>query len=182
MSKLLLLQRLCRSAFWRQRRPHFEVWLGLIHRFMKMSYEPRMCPDLFLGVSGFRICVQYFWNKIFRLAIHKTWYRVLTLEYFLVKLARIRIFKRQIPTDHGVQDHSTWPDVHLEAMILLARYHFWSSITRASTGCLKLRSWFVQIWEAKVDNFQHAWFTLKEEVLWLKIPVNDAITMEMPDS
>ena len=67
-------------------------------------------------------------------------------------------------------------------MILLASNHFWRCITRASASCLKLLTRFVHIGETKVDKLQSLCSTLKEEILWLQIPVNDTVLVEMLNS
>lgn len=62
--------------------------------------------------------------------------RKFTTHDFVVQDRRIRILERKIPTNQCEHNDSTTPNIYAYSLVLLARYHFWSSVARWSASCL----------------------------------------------
>lgn len=98
-----------------------------------------------------------------------------------VEVGGLRIFKRKISADHGVEYHTTAPNVCFKPMISLTSNHLWGGIARGSTCCLEGCSLLIHVTEAEVDNFEGK-IIVKEEVLRLEISVADSTLMNVLDT
>ena len=112
-------------------------------------------------------------EDIFGLCRQELGQAVLCIHDFLVQIRRFLVFEGQISAQHGVQDHSTAPNVRFKSMIAISSNHLGSSVAGASTGCLQSLTLFIHVTETKVDNLQLA-IEVKQQVFGLEISVANA--------
>ena len=87
-----------------------------------------MVADVLNAIPLLRISVQNPTDQVLALTGEELGKRVVSTHDLLVEVARLRIFKRQITADHGVEDDARRPDVRLEAVIPLSGDHLWRSV------------------------------------------------------
>lgn len=105
------------------------------HNRSSILIEERMRSNLRNRDSFQRVYIQNLcqelpaiWTQVIRSLI-------LALQYLLVKRRRVRILKRQVPTNHRVQYNPRWPNINLRPMISLPGDHLRRSVTRTATRC-----------------------------------------------
>lgn len=95
-----------------------------------------------------------------------------------VEVGGLGIFKRKVSAHHGVEYHTTAPNVCLKPVISLASNHLWGSIARGSTSCFEGGTLLIHVTEAEVDNFEGK-IVVKEEILGLEISMADSTLMNV---
>lgn len=91
---------------------------------------PFTCSNLWNLESGLRIDVKNISENVSSLCCQKLRHFELASDNFLIQNAGVRIFKRKIATKHSIDDNTTGPDIHINALITLTRDHFRSCVTR----------------------------------------------------
>lgn len=113
---------------------------------------PGMRSNIRKGISLLRIGVENFLDKV--RAIPRDVFRntVVALQNLFIQLIRVIVFKWKVAAEHGVQNDTARPYVHLEALILFARNHLRSCITWTSTRGLKPLIELIHVGEAEIDD------------------------------
>lgn len=78
-----------------------------------MNLEPPMLSDICSVISGLRVSVKYLPKKIRGFVRNELGQTKVTLQNLLVQLGSVRVFKRQVPADHGIKDNTTTPNIYL---------------------------------------------------------------------
>ena len=125
--------------------------------------------------------VQNFGDQI--LAVSGDVVRVLevTVHDFLVQGICVGVFEGEVAAHHGKQNNTATPDVDFCTVVLFARYHLWSGVTRRSASRFQSLFRLVRIAEAKVDDFDLA-VMIKQQILRLHVPMNYTELMKIVDS
>lgn len=137
-----------------------------------------MLPDFCSSWASLGVDVKYFLNHVLALGRDKARYQIVTVEYFLIKLARIRVFERQVPADHCVEDDAQTPYVGLKTPVTASSDHFGRRIAWTAASCLKELSSFVGVAQSEINNL-YVHTLVEQEVLRLQISVADLILMEI---
>lgn len=106
---------------------------------------------------------------------------VLSIHDLLVKHTCFRIFKGQVPTDHGIKDHTTTPDISVQPLVFLACDHLRSCVTGTSASCFEELVRFVSVTEAEV-YYLYVVVVVHQEVFRLQIAMADAKFMKVLDT
>lgn len=106
------------------------VYYGLV-----ILRVPRMLFDLISGEPFIGVYVKNLVDEISTTIGYPVRYVKLAVQDFLVKNVSVRVFERQISTDHGEQDDATAPDVYPGSVILFSGDHLRGSVAgRAARG------------------------------------------------
>ena len=104
-----------------------------------------MVADVLHAVALLGVSVENPADQILALAGEELGKRVVSTHDLLVEVARLRVFKRQIAADHGVEDDTGRPDVRFEAVIPLAGDHLGRSVAGRAASSLQGGSRLVHI-------------------------------------
>jgi len=99
---------------------------------------PFMLTDLIDFIPLFRLCIQDPDDKILRLRSYIIRNFILSSQNFHIKLLRILIFKRKVPSKQRKQNHPTGSKVNSDPNIRITCYHLRSCVTRRSTRCFQV--------------------------------------------
>lgn len=132
-------------------------------------------------ISLSRINIQHLLNQILKLCADKLRKLILSRQYLFVQFCSIGIFKWQVSTDHRKQNDSARPDIHFQAIVLLAWNHFRWSVARRPTGCLQKLTWFVSIAEPKINDFQGI-LPVNQQILRFEVAMNNIQFMNISDA
>jgi hypothetical protein len=111
-----------------------------------------MLTDVSCLGSGDGIRIQNLFYHVFALLGYETWYEIIAVENFLIEFASVRILKWQVSTRHGIQNDTQAPNVCGKTIITSPCYHFWSCITRTSTGSFKHLTLLVGVTQTEIHN------------------------------
>ena len=92
-------------------------------------FIPRMRPNLLNRISFLRISIEDFLQKISSICTYKTWDMIFPGDNFLIKLLCVFIFKRKIPTQYRIHNHTATSYINLQSFVFLASYHLRGSVT-----------------------------------------------------
>lgn len=95
---------------------------------------------------------QDFVQEVFCERSHEVWHFKLPCEDFLIEFCCVRVFERKVPTDHGIENDASAPDVYLCRLVLLARYHLRRSVAWWTTCRFQKLMLWVNIAKSKVNN------------------------------
>lgn len=107
-----------------------------VHLYAIDELVPRVVPDLRSFRPRLGVDVKYFLDHILALGRDEARYQIVAVEYFLIELACVRVFERQISADHGVEDDTQTPNVGLKSPVAPSRDHFGRRIARTAASCL----------------------------------------------
>lgn len=168
---------------------------GVLQRYLVLSNDESevsnyglviLCKPLMFHNFRYRVAllgldVQNFGDQI--LAVSGDVVRVLevTVHDFLVQGICVGVFEGEVAAHHGKQNNTATPDVDFCTVVLFARYHLWSGVTRRSASRFQSLFRLVRIAEAKVDDFDLA-VMIKQQILRLHVPMNYTELMKIVDS
>lgn len=101
-------------------------------KFNRLSI-PSMLLNLWYLYPSVRICCQKSLNQLPSKGWHKLWNSILASSNFLVKIGRIWVFKRQIPTNHCKEYDPTRPNIRIKSLVFFPSNHFRRRVTGRST-------------------------------------------------
>ena len=104
-----------------------------------------MRSDVVDGVSGLGVSVENASNQVLALARDELWHGIICTHDLLVEVRSLRVFEWKVPTNHGVENHTTAPNIRLESVVPLPSDHLRGCITRRSTSCFKSSSCFIHV-------------------------------------
>lgn len=94
---------------------------------------PLMRKYLLYAVSFFGIDTEYIGNQVPELFRQPIRERIRPRKDLLIQIGCVGILKGQIPTDHGKQNHSTAPYIHVQSIVLLIGNHFGGCVAGRAT-------------------------------------------------
>lgn len=80
------------------------------------------------------VSVQDLLDQVLRRLRYETRYQVVAVYDFLVQLACVRVFERQVAAHHGVEDDAAAPDVRVQALVPLASDHLGRCVAGTTTS------------------------------------------------
>jgi hypothetical protein len=113
--------------------------------------EPWMLSDVCDLEALLWICVQDIGDEVSGFWGYEFGYRIFSIKDLFIKVCSVRIFEREIATDHSKQNYTAAPNVNIGTKITFPCNHFWSSITRRSACRFQSFPSFVSIRETEVD-------------------------------
>lgn len=131
---------------------------------------PGMVPDLFHANSRVRISVEDLGDEVLRIFREELRHAVVCVKNFLVEIARFLILEGEVATEHGIEDHTTAPQITFQSVVLLACDHLRRCVARAPASSFELGPLFIKIAQAKIYHFETP-IIVNEQVFWLQIPV-----------
>ena len=105
------------------------------HNRSSVLIEERMRSNLRNRDSFQRVYIQNLCQELPAIRTQVIRRLILALQYLLVQRRRVRILKRQVPTNHRVQYNPRRPNINLRPMISLPSNHLRRSVTRTATRC-----------------------------------------------
>jgi hypothetical protein len=117
------------------------------------SIEPLVLSNFLQGNPVFGGENEQSLNEIPRIRSDVRRNLVVAGQYLLEESMRIRIAEGQVATEHGEEDDSTAPQVHLQRIITLpCLHHLWRSVTRRTAESAQLIPVLVESAESEVDD------------------------------
>lgn len=87
------------------------------------QFAPRVVVNLSNAVSLGRVHIEHLLNQIFEVFANEIREDIVARENLLVEFSGVVVLEGQIAADHGEEDDSARPDVHLQPVVLLAADH-----------------------------------------------------------
>ena len=122
------------------------------HAFGQLA--PRMVVDLSDAVSLCGVDVQHLLYQILEVLAYKIREHEVSRKNLRVEFGSVVVLEGQGAADHGEEDDSARPDVHLQAVVLLAADHFGRGVAGRPAGSLEQLSRLVGVAEPKIHNLQ----------------------------
>ena len=152
-----------------------------VGRLVLADGVPGVGPDIFDGEALRRVRIEDVRYQILSVLRQKRRHLVLSLDDLLVQLLRVLVLERQVSADHGIENDAGAPDICTESVVTLSANHLRGSVAGAAACRLQLLTLFVEIAETEIDELDVV-VVVKEEVLWLQVPVHHAELVDVLDA
>ena len=104
-----------------------------------------------------------------------TFLRDVPLLHLLYYLLVVSSWERRLSREHDIHDHPTAPNVTFFIVVGLGKY-FGSHIIWSAQNSAHSLAWVESLGRSKINNFDQP-FLLLQNVLWLQVPVANAVVV-----
>lgn len=139
-----------------------------------------MLFDFFQSNSLVILRVQQACNQIFDFIMQVLREPLVCSLDLLKDLTVVLFVKRQFSTQHGLQNHSNWPNITLRTWVRHVAYYFRCCLVGTPATGLEQFSWLHIVTESKVHNLQIV-ILVQKQVLRLEVPVDHIVEVAVAD-